>query len=133
MPAQKILVVEDDPQSLNLIGLVLRREAYEVVECPDSRDALETARRELPDLILCDLMMPAIDGIEVTRLIRGDTLTQSIPIIMFSAKSLIEDKVAGFEAGVDDYLTKPVHPIELTTRIKAFLDEHQTQDVQDGG
>ncbi len=128
---QKILIIEDDPQSLKLISLVLRREGYEVVECPESPKALETARHELPDLILCDLMMPHVDGIEVTRLVRGDTLTKSIPIIMFSAKSLIEDKVAGFEAGVDDYLTKPVHPIELTTRIKAFLDEQETQDVQD--
>lgn len=127
MPNKKILVVEDDTQSLNLISLVLRREGYQVIECLDSRKALDVARAELPDLILCDLMMPQLDGNEVTRLLRGDTLTRTIPIIMFSARTLIEDKVAGFEAGVDDYLTKPVHPIELTTRIKAFLDDLQQE------
>jgi len=126
MTGQKILVVEDDKQSLRLISLVLGREGYVVVECAHPQDALKLTLAEKPDLVLCDLMMPDVDGIEVTRQIRADSRTTEIPIIMFSAKSLIEDKVAGFEAGVDDYLTKPVHPIELTTRIKAFLEQHSS-------
>ena len=126
MTGQKILIVEDDKQSLRLISLVLSREGYVVVECADGHEALSLTLDEQPDLILCDLMMPEIDGIEVTKRISSEPRTSGIPIIMFSAKSLIEDKVAGFEAGVDDYLTKPVHPIELTTRIKAFLEQHNT-------
>ena len=117
----KILIVDDDQDSLKLIGLMLQRQGYEVVAANAGNQAIARALNELPDLIILDVMMPDMDGYEVTRRLRSNPKTKDIPIIMFTAKTLIDDKVAGFEAGVDDYLTKPTHPTELSSRIKAIL------------
>jgi DNA-binding response OmpR family regulator len=110
---ERILVVDDDVDSLKLIGLMLQRNGYEVVAANSGTQAMNRAIADRPDLIILDIMMPDMDGYEVCRRLRGDARTKGIPIIMFTAKTLIDDKVAGFEAGADDYLTKPTHPAEL--------------------
>lgn len=119
--AEKILVVDDDIDTLKLVGLMLERQGYEISVASNGHLGLAKAASERPDLILLDVMMPDIDGYEVTRRLRGDPDLAHIPIIMFTAKSMVDDKVAGFEAGVDDYLTKPTHPAELTAHVKAVL------------
>jgi len=119
--AERILVVDDDLDSLKLIGLMLQRNGYEVFAANTGSQALTRAMAEHPDLIILDVMMPDMNGYEVCRRLRLNVDTKSIPIIMFTAKTLIDDKVAGFEAGADDYLTKPTHPAELASRVKAIL------------
>ncbi len=118
---EKILVVDDDVDTLRLVGLMLQRNGYEIVAANSGRQALQMALQEQPDLIILDVMMPDMDGYEVTRKLRSDPHTLAIPIIMFTAKSQIDDKVTGFEAGADDYLTKPTQPRELLAHIKAVL------------
>jgi len=125
--SEKILVVDDDVESLKLIGLMLKRQGYEVVAANAGVPAIQKAMAEQPDLIILDVMMPDMDGYEVCRRLRTDARTTSIPIIMFTAKTMVDDKVAGFEAGADDYLTKPTHPAELSSRIKAVLARRQQQ------
>ncbi|MCC6613548.1 MAG: response regulator [Anaerolineae bacterium] len=119
--AERILVVDDDLDSLKLIGLMLQRNGYEVSAANTGSQALTKAMAEHPDLIILDVMMPDMNGYEVCRRLRLNVDTKTIPIIMFTAKTLIDDKVAGFEAGADDYLTKPTHPAELASRVKAIL------------
>lgn len=123
----KILIVDDDIDSLKLIGLMLQRHGYEVVAANAGNQALTKAAQEHPDLIILDVMMPDMDGYEVCRRLRANPDTRTIPIIMFTAKTLVDDKVAGFEAGADDYLTKPTHPAELASRVKAMLARSATQ------
>lgn len=118
---EKILIVDDDIDSLKLIGLMLQRHGYEVVAASAGNQALQKAVEEKPSLIILDVMMPDLDGYEVARRLRADRTTEDIPIIMFTAKTLIDDKVEGFAAGADDYLTKPTHPAELASRVKAIL------------
>jgi DNA-binding response OmpR family regulator len=119
--AERILIVDDDVDSLKLIGLMLQRQGYDIVVANNGQQALSRAHGDQPDLIILDIMMPDMDGYEVCRRLRHDTSTQAIPIIMFTAKTMVDDKVAGFEAGADDYLTKPTHPAELASRVKAVL------------
>ncbi|MFP4322581.1 MAG: response regulator [Anaerolineales bacterium] len=123
---EKILVVDDDTDSLKLIGLMLKRQGYEVIAANAGQPALQKAYAEQPDLIILDVMMPDLSGYEVTKRLREEPTTADIPIIMFTAKTLVDDKVAGFEAGVDDYLTKPTHPAELASRVKAVLGRRQS-------
>ena len=119
--AEKILIVDDDRDTLRLVGLLLQRKGYEIIASERGAQGLEKAFSERPDLILLDVMMPDMDGFEVLRQVRGNPATSGIPVIMFTAKTQVDDKVAGFEAGADDYLTKPTHPSELTARVKALL------------
>ena len=119
---EKILIVDDDIDSLKLIGLMLQRNNYEVIVANAGSQALAKAEAEIPDLIILDVMMPDMNGYDVCRQLRSIDSTKAIPIIMFTAKTLIDDKVAGFEAGADDYLTKPTHPAELASRVKAILE-----------
>ncbi len=119
--ADKILFIDDDIDTLKLVGLMLERQGYEIAVASDGLSGLSKAASEQPDLILLDVMMPDLDGFEVTRRLRADPSLAHIPIIMFTAKTMVDDKVAGFEAGVDDYLTKPTHPAELTAHVKAVL------------
>ena len=119
--AERILIVDDDVDSLKLIGLMLQRQGYDIVVANNGQQALNRAHADHPDLIILDIMMPDMDGYEVCRRLRHDPSTQAIPIIMFTAKTMVDDKVAGFEAGADDYLTKPTHPAELASRVKAVL------------
>ena len=119
--AEKILIVDDDLESLKLIGLMLQRRGYQIAAAQGGAQALSKAESEQPDLIILDVMMPDMDGYEVTRRMRANKKTADIPIIMFTAKTLVGDKVAGFQAGADDYLTKPIHPAELSSRVEAVL------------
>ncbi|MCC7207935.1 MAG: response regulator [Anaerolineae bacterium] len=125
--AEKILIVDDDIDSLKLIGLMLQRQGYDIVAANNGAQAFSKATSDRPDLIILDVMMPDMDGYEICRRLRANPVTQGIPIIMFTAKTLIDDKVAGFEAGADDYLTKPTHPAELASRVKAILSRSAAQ------
>ncbi len=119
--ANKILIVDDDLDTLRLVGLMLQRQGYEIQAASSGHQALLIAQSDIPDLILLDVMMPDIDGVEVTRTLRANETTKDVPIIMFTAKSQVEDKILGFEAGADDYLTKPTQPRELFAHVKAVL------------
>lgn len=130
---EKILVVDDDIDSLKLIGLMLQRNGYQVSAANAGHQAIAKATAERPDLIILDIMMPDMNGYEVCRRLRASSETQNIPIIMFTAKTLIDDKVAGFEAGADDYLTKPTHPAELASRVRSILGKRAVQRASDGG
>jgi CheY-like chemotaxis protein len=119
--AEKILIIDDDVDTLKLVGLMLQKQGYQIVAANNGSQGLEQAETENPDLILLDVMMPDMDGYEVTRRLRANPLTANTPILMFTAKTQLDDKVTGFEAGVDDYLTKPTHPSELNAHVKALL------------
>lgn len=119
--AERILIIDDDIDTLKLVGLMLERQGYEIAVASNGTLGLNKAQQESPDLILLDVMMPDLDGYEVTRRLRSDPTLAHIPIIMFTAKTMVDDKVQGFESGVDDYLTKPTHPAELTAHVKAVL------------
>jgi DNA-binding response OmpR family regulator len=110
---QKILIADDDVETLRLIGLMLQRQGFEIAAASNGTQALEMSRNGSPDLIILDVMMPDMDGYQVTRQLRQDASTADIPILMFTAKSQVEDKVTGYEAGVDEYITKPIHPAEI--------------------
>jgi pilus assembly protein CpaE len=118
---EKILIVDDDVETLRLVGLMLQRQGYQIVAANNGSQAISMARTEDPDLIILDVMMPDMDGYQVTAQLRKDAKLAETPILMFTAKSQVDDKVAGYDAGVDDYLTKPVHPAELIAHLKALL------------
>ncbi len=119
--ANKVLIIDDDVDTLKLVGLMLERQGYEISVASNGTIGLAKAAEDKPELILLDVMMPDLDGYEVTKRLRSNPALAHIPIIMFTAKTMVDDKVAGFEAGVDDYLTKPTHPAELTAHVKAVL------------
>ncbi len=119
--AEKILVVDDDLDTLKLVGMMLQRQGFNIVAAINGAQALSKVTAEKPDLILLDVMMPDIDGFEVCRRVRADPAYASTPILMFTAKTQVDDKVQGFEAGADDYLPKPTHPAELLAHVKALL------------
>lgn len=125
--AEKILIVDDDPETVKFISVFLKRQGYEPIEAQDGLQALQIADQEAPDLIVLDVMMPGLDGYEVARSLRRKPETALIPILMFTAKTLTEDKLAGYEAGVDIYLTKPIHPVELQSNIKALLTQRKVR------
>ncbi len=114
----RILVVDDDPPSVKMTAFLLREEGYEVITADNGLHALEMVQTEAPDLVIMDVMMPRVDGLEVTRRIRQ---TMDVPIIILSAKGETADKVSGLEVGADDYLSKPFEPSELIARVKAVL------------
>jgi len=119
--SEKILIIDDDLDTLRLVGLMLQKQGYQIVAAGSGPQGLELAFSEIPDLILLDVMMPGMDGYEVARRLRANEKTAGISILMFTAKSQLDDKVTGFEAGADDYLTKPTHPTELQAHVKALL------------
>jgi pilus assembly protein CpaE len=119
--AEKILIIDDDVDTLRLVGLMLQRQGYNISAASNGSQGLAKALEERPDLILLDVMMPDMDGYEVTRRLRKNPATVAIPILMFTAKTQLDDKVTGFEVGADDYLTKPTHPTELQAHVKALL------------
>ncbi len=124
----RILVVDDDPMNVKLVEGILKREGYESLKALDGEEALDKVQRERPDLILLDVMMPGIDGYQVTRQLKGDPATAAIPIIMITALNGTEDKVRGLECGADEFLTKPVNAAELLARTKSMLRLKQYQD-----
>lgn len=118
---EKILIIDDDLDTLRLVGLMLQRQGYNITAATNGEQGLTKAFEERPDLILLDVMMPDMDGYEVTRRLRKNPATASTPILLFTAKSQLDDKVIGFEVGADDYLTKPTHPSELQSHVHALL------------
>ncbi len=122
----KILIVDDDIDTLQLVGTMLERQGYQILAANGGQKALDTAQDEKPDLVILDIMMPGMDGYEVARRLRANDGTAYIPIIMFTAKAQVGDKVEGFEAGADDYLTKPTHPAELIARVRTVLSRPKT-------
>ena len=118
---EKILIVDDDLDTLRLVGLMLQKKGYQILAANNGKQGLLKVAEDIPDLILLDVMMPEMDGYEVARRLRENPKTANIPILMFTAKSQLDDKVTGFEAGADDYLTKPTHPAELQAHVKALL------------
>jgi two-component system alkaline phosphatase synthesis response regulator PhoP len=121
MSRERILVVDDEEDLLELVNYNLSREGFRV-ECVASGEAaLAAARKNLPDLIVLDLLLPNVDGLEICRRLKGDDKTRHIPIIMLTAKSAESDMVSGLELGADDYMTKPFSPRVLLARIKAIL------------
>jgi class 3 adenylate cyclase/CheY-like chemotaxis protein len=117
----RILIVDDNPENLDILQTRLARHGYEILTARDGEEALATARETLPDLILLDIMMPKLDGIEVCRRLKADRSLPFIPIIMVTAKADSKDIVAGLEAGGDEYLTKPVDQAALVARVKSML------------
>ena len=124
----KILVVDDDPMNVKLISAILSKDDYAIVTAYGGEEALRITRAENPDLILLDVMMPVMDGYQVTREVKGDPATAGIPIIMVTALNGTEDKVRGLESGADEFLTKPVNRAELLARVKSMLRLKQYRD-----
>jgi len=123
----KVLAVEDDHTLLSVIQYNLTKEGYQVLTASDGVEALEVARTEKPHLVLLDIMLPKLDGLEVCRILRKES---NIPILMLTAKAEEVDKVVGLELGADDYLTKPFGMRELLARVKAMLRRSQMADVK---
>lgn len=117
----KILIVDDELDTLLPLKRALEMDDFNVIEAQDGVEALEKVRAEIPDLVLLDLMLPRINGFEVCQRLKQDEATNSIPIIMLTAKGETSDKIEGMEIGADDYVTKPFNLDELKARIKAVL------------
>jgi len=117
----KILVVDDEPEAVELLEFNLKQAGFDVVTAADGAEALKKARSALPGLILLDLMLPEVDGLEVCKMLRRDPATAAIPIVMVTAKAAEIDRILGLELGADDYVTKPFSPRELILRIKNVL------------
>ena len=128
----RILVVDDEPDALELSEINLRAAGFGVLLADDGADALKQARQKKPDLIVLDVMLPEMDGMEVCKTLRQDPATASIPIIMLTAKAAEIDRVLGLELGADDYLTKPFSPRELVLRIKGLLRRGRAAEVTTG-
>lgn len=126
--AAKILIVDDDVDTLRLVGLMLQRQGYQISAATNGQQGITKAVEERPDLILLDVMMPDMDGYETTRQLRQNPITAEIPILMFTAKTQLDDKITGFEVGADDYLTKPTHPSELQAHVRALLARMEQQE-----
>jgi two-component system alkaline phosphatase synthesis response regulator PhoP len=121
MSGKRILVVDDDPNIVRLVRAYLEEAGYEVFVAYDGETALHALRREKPDVLVLDLMLPERDGWEITRLIRADAHLAATPIIMLTARVEDTDKIVGLEMGADDYVTKPFNPREVVARVRALL------------
>ncbi len=117
----KILIVDDEPDALELIQYNLKAAGYDVITAADGEEALKKARASQPALIILDVMLPEVDGLEVCKTLRREPMTAAIPIVMLTAKAAEIDRVLGLELGADDYVTKPFSPRELVLRVKALL------------
>ena len=129
MNRSKILVVEDEKNITKVVAYNLEREGYQVATAKDGEEGLSKARKELPDLVILDLMLPKADGLEVCRQLKTDPKTTRIPIIMLTAKTQETDRVVGLEMGADDYVAKPFSVRELTARVKAVLRRGQFAEI----
>lgn len=121
MAREKILIIEDDRDIVEMVEYNLKKEGYTTIAVLSGKDAMPRAKRERPDLVILDLMLPDIDGFEICKSLKSNEITGQIPVIMLTAKSQEADKVTGLELGADDYMTKPFSPRELIARIKAVL------------
>tara|TARA_B100000470_G_C19753362_1_gene374869 strand:- start:269 stop:955 length:687 start_codon:yes stop_codon:yes gene_type:complete len=120
MPS-KVLIVEDDPDIVDILSYNLKQADLKVTSVPDGSSALAEVKRRLPDLILLDLMLPKVDGLEVCRLLKSDPETKNVPIIMITAKGEEVDRIVGLELGADDYIIKPFSPREVVLRVRSVL------------
>lgn len=118
---QKIMIVDDEISTLLPLKRSLESEGYSVIEAVNGYEAIEKSKKELPDLIVLDLMLPGIDGFEVCTQLKKDSLTEKIPVIMLTARDEVRDKLEGLEIGADDYVTKPFNLNELKARIRNVL------------
>jgi two-component system phosphate regulon response regulator PhoB len=123
----KILAADDEPDALELIEVNLSNAGYEVTTAADGKDVLQKARANVPDLILLDLMLPEMDGLEVCKVLRREAATALVPIIMLTARAAEIDRVLGLELGAEDYITKPFSPRELILRVKNVLRRGPTE------
>ena len=128
--SEKILIIDDDLDTLSLVDLMLQRKGYQTAAATNGEQGLLKMQEDIPDLLLLDVMMPGMDGYEVARQVRNNPQTSSIPILMFTAKSQMDDKISGFSAGADDYLTKPTHPSELQEHIQILLSRSISTDAE---
>jgi two-component system phosphate regulon response regulator PhoB len=131
MAKERILVVDDEEDILELVRVNLSREGYQLALAASGEEALKKAGREAFDLIVLDLMLPGLDGLEVAKALKTDAKTKSVPIIMLTAKGEDADIVTGLEIGADDYVTKPFSPRVLTARVKAVLRRRSRAAVED--
>ena len=120
---KRILAVDDEPHILKLVAFSLKSGGYEVLEATDGLSAITVALAEHPDLILLDVMMPALDGYEACRRLKADPATAEIPIIMLTAKTQVAEQKIGHEAGAAGYITKPFTPKDLVAQVREFLGE----------
>lgn len=118
---ESILIVEDEKNIAKMLEYNLQKEGFKTQAVDDGEQALAIIRRQLPDVVLLDLMLPGMDGLEVCKALKSDAKTAGVPIIMLTAKAQESDKIVGLELGADDYVTKPFSPRELIARIKALL------------
>ncbi|MFN4263904.1 MAG: phosphate regulon transcriptional regulator PhoB [Thioalkalivibrionaceae bacterium] len=118
---RSILIVEDEPAIREMVAFALGRQGFELVEAEDAQEAQERLAERLPDLLLIDWMLPGMSGVDLACRLKRDEYTRDLPIIMLTARGEEDDKVAGLESGVDDYVTKPFSPRELIARVKAVL------------
>ena len=130
MARGKILVVDDEPKIVRLVRAYLERDGFEVIEAADGRRAVDATRSQSPDLIVLDVMLPELDGLEVCRQIRHFS---DVPIIMLTARDEDADKLVGLELGADDYVTKPFSPGELAARVRAVLRRTRPRDADAAG
>lgn len=125
--APRILVVDDEPDAVDLIAFNLKAAGFDVVAAMDGEEAVKKAKALLPDLIVLDLMLPEVDGLEVCKILRRDPATARLPIIMLTAKAAEIDRVLGLELGADDYVTKPFSPRELVLRVRNVLQRQNSR------
>ncbi len=126
MSDQRVLIIEDEKSLVDVLTYNLENEGFEVLSATDGMDGLNQARAHHPDLIILDLMLPVMEGLEVCRQLRGDSRTREIPVLMLTAKSEEVDEIVGFRMGADDYVTKPFKLKPLIQRIKALLRRSKT-------
>jgi len=124
----RILIVDDNETNRDILQTRLGTHGYDLIQAADGEEAIELARKSLPDLILLDVMMPKLDGVEVTKRLKADTSLPFMPIILVTAKSDIKDVVTGLDAGADEYLTKPVDQTSLVARVKSMLRVKELHD-----
>lgn len=133
MRGQRILVVEDEPDIAEVVRYNLEREGFQVEVQLRGDEALESVRASPPDLMILDLMLPGLDGLELARLLQRSPKTASVPIIILSARGEEVDRIVGFEIGADDYIAKPFSPRELTLRVKAVLRRIDPDPMEEPG
>jgi two-component system, OmpR family, phosphate regulon response regulator PhoB len=125
---RKILIIEDESDVADLLALNFRKAGFKVAMATDGASGLQKARDDRPDFIILDLMLPKMSGLEVCRILKSDTATSQIPILMLTAKAEEVDRIVGLEFGADDYVTKPFSPREIVLRIRAILRRGETPD-----